>query len=285
MQLGLHTYSYHLAFGCHPHFQPRKPINIFDFIDRVVEFHLDGFQIDPLHLESNDPRYLEQVRRRIENHDLFVAYGASGLNPVEIERGVDICRALGAEVFRTSIGFDRSSPRASVKEELKTAKLKIQAVLGLLEKSGVKLALENHGDVTSNEMVELVEELDSPHVGICLDVGDSVFVMEDPLQALLIMLPHAFLIHFKDYGLSMTQYGCKICGTPLGRGILPLKEMLHFIRMENTVDRLILEIPVEAEEDETKTLKKEDQAVRESVAFCDEALGVRSLDRLKTGQS
>lgn len=45
IKFGLFSYSYYLAFGKHDTFQPKehKPMDIFSFIDRVVELGLDGF--------------------------------------------------------------------------------------------------------------------------------------------------------------------------------------------------------------------------------------------------
>ena len=55
MQLGLDSYSYHLAFGAHPDFSPKRKITLFDFIERVAALRLDGFQIDPEMSYAYDP--------------------------------------------------------------------------------------------------------------------------------------------------------------------------------------------------------------------------------------
>ena len=56
MKLGLDSYSYHLAFGAHPDFTPRRRLTLFGFIERVSALGLDGFQIDPLHLGAREKK-------------------------------------------------------------------------------------------------------------------------------------------------------------------------------------------------------------------------------------
>lgn len=274
MQLGLDSYSYHLAFGCHADFRPSNPIDLFDFIDRVSDLGLAGFQIDPMHLGSTDYKYLENVRKKADDNGLFIEHGLMSVKPEDIEEGLKVCHILGSPILRTFIGFDRFAKTTNIRSEIERAKQQIRASLSELEKGGVKLAIENHGDVTSTELVEIITEINHTNVGICLDIGNCLCTLEEPLEALKRMVPFAVTTHFKDYAISMTNYGCKIYGVQLGQGILPLKEMLDIITQQTSLDRLVLEIPIEAEKDEKKTLQKEEQVISESVKYCRDVLHV-----------
>ena len=274
MLLGLDSYSYHLAFGCHADFSPGSPIDLFYFIDRVSDLGLDGFQIDPKHLASNHTGYLHQIRQSANSKGLFVEHGIMNVTGKAIEEGVRVCEILDSPILRTFIGVDRYDKSFNFGKLFESVIKEIQASLSILEKSEVKLAIENHGDVTSFELVEIIKEINHPNVGICLDVGNSLCTLEEPLEALEAMAPFAFSTHFKDYTVKMTNYGCKIIGVELGQGVLPLEEMLRIIEQKSNLERLILEIPIEAEKDEQQTLQKEEQAVKNSVAYCRNVLGL-----------
>jgi len=274
MLLGLDSYSYHLAFGRHEDFRPTKPINIFDFINKVSDLRLAGLQIDPMHLTSNDTIFLQKIRQKADSKNLFIEYGVASVHRDVIEEGVRICNILDSPILRTFIGYDRYSSAIDLRDKIDLAVKEIRASLKILEKGNVKLAIENHGDVNSFELVKIIEEINHPNVGICLDVGNSLCTLENPLEALERMAPFAVTTHFKDYTVKMTNYGCKIVGVELGQGVLPLEIMLDIIEQESGLDRLILEIPIEAEKDEQETLRKEERAVANSVVYCREVLEV-----------
>jgi sugar phosphate isomerase/epimerase len=274
MLLGLDTYSHHLAFGRHPDFTPGKPMDLFGFLEKVSEYGLNGLQIDPMHLAATDEEYLVTLREEAESRGFFLEYGIMSIGAAEIRKGIGLCQKLGSTVLRTFIGFNRYDPATSVTRELGLALREIASCVHPLEESGVRLAIENHGDVRSDELVELVEEIGSPHVGICLDVGNSLCVLEEPLSAARRMIPFAFTVHFKDYTIQGTPSGCKITGVPLGEGVLPLSDLYRLIDEEGSLDRLILEIPVEPGHGERHSLDWEEEAIRRSVAFCKENLFV-----------
>ncbi len=95
MKLGLHTYSlYHHGIGqAWGGFQlpwPRQ-LTTFELLDLLVEFGLDGVQIDDGVLESLDPPYLREVRAAADERELFIEYNFS---MDLIKRGVGIQHEL-----------------------------------------------------------------------------------------------------------------------------------------------------------------------------------------------
>lgn len=76
----------------------------------------------------------------------------------------------------------------------------------LAEKNGIMLALENGPESSSgvSTTAAVVEELHSPALGICLDIGHAnVEPGMDPLKAIQIAGPHLLNLHISDnYGLA-----------------------------------------------------------------------------------
>ncbi len=265
MRLGLDSYSYHLAFGAHPDFDPPIPWTTSRFVDRVAELDLDGFQLDPMHVSLNQPSVWDAVRQQADQYGLFVECGLMDVTPESIRAGIRMATHLGSPVIRSFIGFDRNDPAIDIKAELERARRQIEACLPDLERARVQLAIENHGEVTSEELVSLVTWLDHPQVGICLDFGNMIAVGENPIDAVKRMAPYALSTHIKDYRVTMTFHGCEYTGVALGEGSLPVREMLTLLLQSVQLDRLVLEIPSPALPDPEEALHREDRAIRKSV--------------------
>ncbi len=267
MKFGLDSYSYHLAFGAHPDFQLGNFMTLFSFIEKVQSLGLDGFQIDPMHLAEKSEAYLRDVAELAREKNLFIEYGTIGIEAKNIIEEIRVCKILGSPILRTFIGFDRFDKNTDIYRELDRAEDQLRQVLPNLAEAKITLAIENHGDVTSDELVGLIERLESPRVGICLDVGNPLAVLEDPVFAADKMAPFAVTTHFKDYALEMTNYGFKVSGCVIGEGVIDLDRIFDIIVARSKLDRLILEIPVEKEMSESASLEKEEEIIKKSVDF------------------
>lgn len=274
MKLGLDSYSYHLAFGAHPDFTPKKRMNLIQFIGRVKALNLDGFQIDPMHLESKDASYLRKIASLAQENQLFLEYGAIGVDYSYLLDELDVCLKLNSSVLRTFIGFNRYDKQTNISLEIQNAIHQLNKIKQNAQDLQIKIAIENHGDVTSDELVYIIEKVASPNVGICLDLGNPLLTMEDPIEATEKMAPFTFTTHFKDYAIQMTNYGCKVCGVALGQGNIDLAAGLKILRENTSLDKIILELPIEARGDEVLTLQIEDQIVARSVDYTREMLRI-----------
>ncbi|MBN1350674.1 sugar phosphate isomerase/epimerase [candidate division KSB1 bacterium] len=275
MKLGLDSYSFHLAFGAHPDFSPARKMTLFEFIDRVEKLGLDGFQIDPSHIESRDDGYLAEILSYAKEKNLFLEYGTIGVDTQNLINELDVCKKLESSVLRTFIGFDRYNRKTRIRAEIERAIKQISGAKNKAEESGIRIAIENHGDVSTDELLEIVHRVDSPNVGICLDLGNSMMTLEDPLQAASKMASRAVSTHFKDYAIQLTNYGFKVVGVALGDGNINLQAALKLITEKSDLDCIILEIPVEAEFAENATLKKEYDYIRRSVQYARDVLGIK----------
>ena len=274
MKLGLDSYSYHLTFGAHPDFTPERKMDLFQFIERVAELGLDGFQIDPMHLENKTTEYLNEILALTREKNLFLEYGAMGIEADYLGDELEICAQLESPVLRTFIGFDRYHKNTNIKDEIEGAIYHLKKVKPRAEALGIKIAIENHGDVNSLELLEIIQRVDSGNIGVCLDLGNSLVTFEDPLRVVERLAPHTFTTHFKDYAIRMTNFGFKVIGVALGEGNIDLFSALKILKEKTSLDKIILEIPVEAEAEESETLKKEDSIIRQSVDFARNVLKV-----------
>lgn len=277
MKLGLFSYSYHLAFGKHDVFTPseKNKMDIFGFMDRAYELGFDGIQIDICHLESHEDSYLEKVGNYARNKNFYIEYGSTGISEDHTLKELEITRKLGANLMRTFMGFDRYIKGTDVSKEISYAVKILKEVEVKAKEYDIKIAIENHCDATVDEIISLMEQVHSPYIGMCVDLGNFMIHLEKPEESVRKLAPYIINTHFKDYAVHMENWGFKTFGVPLGEGMINLNEVLKILEEESKLDRIMLEIPVEKEDTEEKTLAKEDDYVAKSATYAREVLKIK----------
>jgi 3-oxoisoapionate decarboxylase len=97
----------------------------------------------------------------------------------------------------------------------------------------VVLAVENHKDFRAEELADLLKRAASDWVGACVDTGNNVALLEDPVAAVAALAPFAKTVHLKDLGAEEYADGFRVAEVPLGRGCLDLKELVAVLRRGN----------------------------------------------------
>ena len=94
--------------------------------------------------------------------------------------------------------------------------------------AGLILAIENHQDFGSEELVELVEDL-GDHVGIVLDTGNPFSVGEDPVAFTRRAAHRIRHVHLKDYVAQFTDQGYRLVRCAIGDGCVPFTEIAEVL--------------------------------------------------------
>jgi sugar phosphate isomerase/epimerase len=95
----------------------------------------------------------------------------------------------------------------------------------ILKRHRMKLAIENHKDWRSDELLKLLNEISSEWVGVTLDFGNSIALMEQPATTLQHLAPYVFSTHVKDMAATLCPEGFLLSEVPLGNGRLDLKKI------------------------------------------------------------
>jgi sugar phosphate isomerase/epimerase len=106
----------------------------------------------------------------------------------------------------------------------------------------VRLAVENHKDWRADELIAILKRHGNDHVGVCLDTGNSIALLEDPMEVVEALAPLAFTTHFKDMGVEEYREGFLLAEVPLGTGILDLPRVVKILRAANPEIRFNLEM-------------------------------------------
>ncbi|HRJ47533.1 MAG TPA: sugar phosphate isomerase/epimerase family protein [Opitutaceae bacterium] len=237
MRLGLDSFSFHIALAAGAY-------DLFRTLDWMAARGLSGLQINIngprgrfLSGEPTDAAHLRRVRQALAQKGFFAEIGGGhATDAALVSRQLELAAAIGADVLRTVIGFHGTL--AATIGETRTA---MEEVLPLARRLGVRIAIENHEDVTAAELRELLDTLDDPFVGACLDTGNDLVVYGDPLTAARALAPRAFTTHLKDHRLARVAGAVYSIGVPLGAGDIDLPAIITEIRRASPLDRLLIQ--------------------------------------------
>jgi sugar phosphate isomerase/epimerase len=99
--------------------------------------------------------------------------------------------------------------------------------VALAAQRGVALALENHADLTLDEMEQVLDELDAPHLGVCFDTSNWVRVGDDPVDAARRLAGRVRVVHLKDHVARPDDGLVGPRSTALGSGQVDLAGVLE----------------------------------------------------------
>lgn len=240
--LGLDTYSLHLHSDVWGD-APAEPLNVFGMLRLARSLGLDGMQTaDMGHFSSLSAEDVERFSALLREAGMYVEVGTGGASPEKLRPAFDLASTLGARVVRTFLGFGRTWKPSSFCGDRRAAVEGLRKSAGLCEEYGVLLAVENHQDLTSAELLSVLDEVGSEKTGVCLDTGNALGVLKDPLAAAKVLAPRTFSVHLKDYRLFPSRDGCALVGVALGNGDVPLRAILEELERSSPVDELALNI-------------------------------------------
>ena len=262
MQIGLGSYLFRWAIGT-AHFQPAQPLSPEALVERAAELECHLVQIaDHPSLEQYTDaqvRILKQVADRV---GVALELGTSGATTARLQRYLDLAQGLGATLVRLVLDGPDSHP--SVEDAYRV----LAAVAPQYEAAGTRLAIENHFLLPSPHLVGLIERLDNPAVGVCLDTANSIACGEWPLETVRQLAPFAFNVHLKDYHIMPHPEGIGVIvsGAPLGDGRQDLPAIKQAICAMPHRPSVILEQWLPREDGIQATLAREMEWTRRSLA-------------------
>lgn len=258
MKCGISTYTYTWAIGV-PGSLPANPMTVFNLIDKAKELGADCVQIaDNLPLDQLSTEEIKAIFEYASIRSISLEPGMRGLTPKNLEKYISIAQTFQSPVLRAVIDATGFEP------EIKEITAIIKDYLPTLKKLNVILAIENHDRLKAREFVEIIESTSKTHVGICLDSVNSMGAGEGLETIISHLAPYTVNLHVKEFTVRRIWHkmGFEIEGLPLGKGMLPLKEMINVINKPWI--SAILEQWTPPEKEIEKTIEKEDSWAIES---------------------
>jgi sugar phosphate isomerase/epimerase len=207
------------------------------FVELVHSFGGSGCQIDLAQLGSAGGAELKRVRAALERHGLFAELSVPARSLEDLDafaRCASVARELGAARLRVALlsgrryeDFHRMEDWRSFVERWRRA---LPRAAAWLEREGLQGGIENHKDYLGTELAEMLRGVGSPHLGACIDFGNNLALLEDPLATIEALAPYAVTTHLKDMAVRPCEGGFELSEVPLGQGILPIARIVETLR-------------------------------------------------------
>jgi sugar phosphate isomerase/epimerase len=151
-----------------------------------------------------------------------------------LESPIRCASALGATILRLHLTPVLEGARgtwAAWGDMVAHARTVLQDAARRASDAGLALAVENHQDFTSEELIAIADEA---HVGLVLDTGNPFAVGEDPLAFVARAGDRIRHVHLKDYVAQFTAEGYRLVRCPVGEGCVPFAELVTALPQDIT---------------------------------------------------
>jgi sugar phosphate isomerase/epimerase len=226
-------------------------------IDYAAGLKLDALQLSiPGDFASLDPDHLHKVRDYAKSKQIELSVGAGSIcttapawNPNNgspeqyLARNAVVANELGLKYLRVFIGAptDRHS-KVPIEAHIESTLKGLRGARARMLDRGVKVAIENHGDLTARELRQLVETAGADLVGVNYDSGNPMWVMEDPAQALEVLAPYVEVSHFRDSALFEHPRGAAFQWVAMGDGSVNLPDVVSLYQKLCPGKSILLEV-------------------------------------------
>lgn len=185
--------------------------------------------------------FAKKIRDRREKLGLYlegsIAVPVNREDVSRFEQEVINAKEAGAVILRTVTSSGRRYEVFHSAEEVEAFKRKalesLQWAEPILKKHRAKLAVENHKDWRADELADALKNLSSEWVGVTLDFGNSISLVEDPMEVVETLVPYIYSTHVKDMGVEEYPDGFLLSEVPLGKGFLDLPKIVALCKKHN----------------------------------------------------
>jgi sugar phosphate isomerase/epimerase len=230
------------AYSCHQHWnavQANLPCakfhDAFGFYEYARSLGAEGVQ-NPL--RTTDPAIARKLRAKVEEDGGYyegdVKLPKTESDLAAFEADVRLAREAGATIARSVFMGTRRYEVFKTMDEFRAFHALAEKSLSLAEpiisKHRLKLALENHKDHTADELAGMMRRVSSEWIGVLVDVGNNVALLEKPEETVETLAPFALSVHLKDMAVQVADDGFLLSEVPLGTGISDLMRIIATLR-------------------------------------------------------
>ncbi len=217
------------------------------FVEHCHRLGAAGVQIG---LGLKEPEYVTKFRSTLESYQMYYEGSVSlPRQDADIDRfqaELRIAKEAGAAVVRTAMlggrRYETFDSAQAFREFSRTSWLSLTRAEPVVRKLGIRLAVENHKDRLVSELLEMLQRLSSECVGVCVDTGNNIALLEQPTEVVEALAPFAFSTHLKDMAVQEYPEGFLLAEVPLGQGFLDLARIVKTLRQANPKLHFCLEM-------------------------------------------
>lgn len=262
MLVGIDSYSFHRYFGdIYP--SQADPGKRWDMIDDFVPFarslEVDEVALESLFFPALDDAYCARIKDDLDEAELGRVLGWGHPDGLHAGRDQDALAdlidhipqvaKLGASIMRIV-----ASSMLYVHEEhgpqIAASVAMLKSAVRVAEDHGVTLAIENHIDFTTPEILDILGAVDSQNLKVNFDTGNALRLYEDPVEAARVLAPHTVATHTKDIivrrGGSPSERFTWWPSCPAGQGLIDIPAIAQVLQEAGYAGSLAIELDLMA---------------------------------------
>jgi sugar phosphate isomerase/epimerase len=244
--LVIHSFAVHTSADRH-----RAPGERFSaptrFFEHARALRVRGIQVGFGVLDDAAASALSERARAASMYlEAIVALPRDQADVERFEAEIRTARRLGAGVVRSVLlsgrRYETFTTIAAFRQFAESSAHALKLAAPVVARHDIRLAVENHKDWRADELIRVLRQAGNDHVGVCLDTGNSIALLEDPMEVVEALAPLAFTTHFKDMALEEYRDGFLLSEVPLGAGVLDLPRVITTLRAARADIRFNLEM-------------------------------------------
>jgi sugar phosphate isomerase/epimerase len=200
--------------------------------------------------ENWDSDFSKKLRKRAEELNMYlegqIKLPKDGNDVDRFESDIKAAKAAGIDVVRAAClsgrRYETFETLLAFEKFMEESIHAIWLAEPIVKKYKVKLAVENHKDWRIAEFIEILKIIGSEWVGVTLDTGNNISLLEDPMEVVESLAPYAFSVHLKDMGVQEYEDGFLMSEVNLGEGYLDIEGMISVIKKHHPEIRFNLEM-------------------------------------------
>ncbi len=266
MKLGIGTYCYMWSIGFRfgdKEAKPQHPMSAMDLMERAIELGVHLVQYGPnLPLAALREDEMDALLARARAGDVEFEVGTRGLETDHLCRQIELCKRVGSKLLRTIPEIDGKGMEAADIPHY------LRAILPVLEREQITLGLEN-GKIPCRELAAALDAVQSPRVGVVLDMANSLAVPEGWKEVTQVLAPYTVCLHHKEFVVQRFWHmmGFTVWGAPAGQGQVDTPWLFKTLDDAGATYNVILEVWPPEQPELEETIRLEDAWVRESLPY------------------
>ncbi|MCL2775337.1 MAG: sugar phosphate isomerase/epimerase [Oscillospiraceae bacterium] len=221
---GISSWAFTWNIGVAGYESPEKPMKLINLVESAAKLGAEVLQIaDNIAYERSE---LKEAVAFAHSCGIEIELGTAGTELNRLEKHIRTASEEGIKLLRTLPHSGDDIPTSSVLAE------RLVKAGEICEIYGVTLAVENHDHYRAQSILDAVERVNSPFVGICYDPANNYGQGESYLECARLFAGRVLNVHYKDFAVRRMDHkmGFLIEGRPAGDGLIEpgkLAELFH----------------------------------------------------------
>lgn len=214
----------------------------FEYLDYSAKHGANVVHFSEIRFIRNlEPDNLRKVRAHAEKLGIELELGMRSICPTsksfdasqgtaeqQIERMLVSAKLVGSPIVRCFLGTSNDRVGSlPIEGHIENTIKVLRNVRSKVMDAGLKIAIENHaGDMQGRELKSLVEGAGKDFVGVCLDSGNPLWVLESPHVTLETLAPYVLTSHIRDTAVWRIPEGAAVQWVRMGDGNIGIDRYL-----------------------------------------------------------